>query len=631
MAKFVRLPDSRCIRLLSLDSNSISHRLISATMFSKNLNDPELQTSYSFDALSYVWGPADNSSNVILVNGWSCAVRENLWSYLKHSTNDANIPRLLWVDALCIDQDNVDERNNQVRLMPEIYRTAQSVVVWLGPADLYSDMILDFAEKEHVYRSSHHHHRRRNQSGPSDEVVLREAVENFVRREYWSRTWIIQEFLLGRNLKIRCGGRQVSGFAAERLCSSVSWILESLEASGQTSSPIGRQHLFKQRLEKTLGPRKVSLLELIARNQYSLCSDPHDKIFALLGLVTDPTNPVDNILVDYRQPLEELLAEVLVCSNVHPKDIFRYASLLKDYLQIGSGKNAHIADGNVKPGNPDELTQHRTDVPLTKPSAIKFYRQITARATRFNAQGFRTGKIVTVATGDTVKLPPLSRASHSSNSMAYQPNNDNKNILDGILRDSTTIPKDNVDKVAWDHFAAELTSADLVRLQAPMQTLRSISERCTTVMDAPSHSECSNSAPRSAGSASRPDGDPTSVFAIAVVLFSQRANQHFAPALTYGSCKKGDLVVQFPGFDVGLTVACPSHSEPLMKLTGRLMCSTERSSGEVSAIGIAVFDQETRQRFKFDIIQSPSDCRPMTENDILNLQLTSSELLQLVR
>ena len=56
----------------------------------------------------------------------------NLFKALQHLRLDT-APRVLWVDAICIDQDNIPERDAQVQLMGNIYRTAGRVIVWLGP------------------------------------------------------------------------------------------------------------------------------------------------------------------------------------------------------------------------------------------------------------------------------------------------------------------------------------------------------------------------------------------------------------------------------------------------------------------------------------------------------------------
>lgn len=85
-----------------------------------------------YDALSYTWG-RPNIVKGIELNGTRVDVRENLWSALVHLRN-ATEGRVIWIDALCIDQNSLEEKNHQVKLMAYIYSRAETVLVWLGPA-----------------------------------------------------------------------------------------------------------------------------------------------------------------------------------------------------------------------------------------------------------------------------------------------------------------------------------------------------------------------------------------------------------------------------------------------------------------------------------------------------------------
>jgi hypothetical protein len=91
--------------------------------------DPELV----YEALSYVWG-SKRSPNIAHVNDKLFSVGENLDCALRHLRYmDRN--RVLWIDALCIDQANTSERSSQVQLMGYVCRNASAVAIWLGPGD----------------------------------------------------------------------------------------------------------------------------------------------------------------------------------------------------------------------------------------------------------------------------------------------------------------------------------------------------------------------------------------------------------------------------------------------------------------------------------------------------------------
>jgi hypothetical protein len=95
------------------------------------LRNSRLSNNPDYEALSYVWGDPHNTKQIILSDKKFnvTTTLEAALRRLRHSRK----PRLLWIDALCIDQGNVSERISQVQQMGAIYRSAREVVVWLGP------------------------------------------------------------------------------------------------------------------------------------------------------------------------------------------------------------------------------------------------------------------------------------------------------------------------------------------------------------------------------------------------------------------------------------------------------------------------------------------------------------------
>ncbi|KAK0729527.1 heterokaryon incompatibility, partial [Lasiosphaeris hirsuta] len=92
------------------------------------VTDPE-----RYDALSYVWGDMNVREHDLVCNGVVIKITRNLWTALRAVW--AKSPgRRLWVDAICINQDDIPERNQQVNMMGDIYRRAERVIVWLGEA-----------------------------------------------------------------------------------------------------------------------------------------------------------------------------------------------------------------------------------------------------------------------------------------------------------------------------------------------------------------------------------------------------------------------------------------------------------------------------------------------------------------
>ncbi|KAH9207808.1 heterokaryon incompatibility protein-domain-containing protein, partial [Leptodontidium sp. 2 PMI_412] len=90
----------------------------------------DLETAPPYEALSYVWGTPDPTLD-ILCNGKAIPVGPNLYSALRHLRGGYGT-RIIWIDAICINQADSDERSKQVLFMNAIYRKAQHVTVWLG-------------------------------------------------------------------------------------------------------------------------------------------------------------------------------------------------------------------------------------------------------------------------------------------------------------------------------------------------------------------------------------------------------------------------------------------------------------------------------------------------------------------
>lgn len=94
-----------------------------------------------YEALSYVWG-SDSTPRCIFLDGTTLSITDNLYAALLH-LRDHQLPRMLWVDAVCISQQDEQEKGYQIQLMPTIYSRASHVIVWLGRAADHSDRALD--------------------------------------------------------------------------------------------------------------------------------------------------------------------------------------------------------------------------------------------------------------------------------------------------------------------------------------------------------------------------------------------------------------------------------------------------------------------------------------------------------
>jgi len=164
------------IRLLHLEPiSSLDRNLLKCTLQHVKLSDKP-----RYEALSYMWGPIKMKS--LEINGKRCDVRENLWQALFHLQKD--VTRVIWIDAVCINQGNIDERNYQVSQMGVVYNKAWRVISWLGPDNPSTELGI-WALNNHVEFLSR----------PITESWIDQlnAVKMLCHSKYWTRLWIIQE------------------------------------------------------------------------------------------------------------------------------------------------------------------------------------------------------------------------------------------------------------------------------------------------------------------------------------------------------------------------------------------------------------------------------------------------------
>ncbi|KEQ85627.1 HET-domain-containing protein, partial [Aureobasidium pullulans EXF-150] len=125
----VRLEDSsKQIRLMRILPGT-SDQDVCCELLTRQLESPHEDSNGDYEALSYVWGPF--SGKRIVLCGLNYEVTDNLFNALRRLRGKEST-KLLWIDAICINQPNLKERNAQIGKMCDIYHSACSVIVWLG-------------------------------------------------------------------------------------------------------------------------------------------------------------------------------------------------------------------------------------------------------------------------------------------------------------------------------------------------------------------------------------------------------------------------------------------------------------------------------------------------------------------
>ena len=273
-------------------------------------------------ALSYVWG-SDKRCHKIRVNGQRFFVRKNVYDFLCHSTGTLKDCKI-WIDAIRLNQSDDNERNHQVRRMTEIYRSAECVLVWLGWEDPSLTQLFEVCSLfSHDTRPQHIARLTSNRL-----TRLCQAYDLLCSHVYWTRLWIVPEVLSAQKIVLSYGihrlpwaGLEVIGsycrawkrrdrFAAPITTCSMDTMMGDVKRSNQNEAR-GLQGLLRRCGMKT-------------------CSDPRDRVFALLGLAED----IDGSWVEYRYNRQALYTVLLLKALTKNWNISEFAQLLSQMLGL---------------------------------------------------------------------------------------------------------------------------------------------------------------------------------------------------------------------------------------------------------------------------------------------------------
>lgn len=254
-----------------------------------------------FEALSYAWGDPAKTTPVF-INDSRIMVSHNLGVALQHLRH-SHSSRNLWIDALCINQEDLEERNHQVFLMNRIYATADHVLVWLGEdrnrSHIAMDRLKTLAEGDKLDV---------NESRPLREFIYPAVID----REWWGRLWVVQEVVLAKSEPtIICGSKSLPWNSFMRGCEAVHMTMLMVE-NERISIKCGLQHwlqgLRQNFSSETYGTTRLPLTALLTRTKPFRTSDSRDKIFGCLGLVGMADR--EALKPDYQKPTQLVYWEV---------------------------------------------------------------------------------------------------------------------------------------------------------------------------------------------------------------------------------------------------------------------------------------------------------------------------------
>ncbi|KAI2473329.1 heterokaryon incompatibility protein-domain-containing protein [Annulohypoxylon bovei var. microspora] len=395
----------------------------------------DISPTLEFEALSYTWGnPKDLIP--IEVNGEMISVTKNLataLTYLRKGSSE----RYLWIDAICINQNDLNERSAQVAMMGKIYQTATRVISWLGTRDLLFD---PFVEMEHAtllfdhikflkkyppfqeylegngsqtpYSKFEKHKSIFNDGLYSLQLLIGERERE--KPAYWQRAWIIQEVASAGRLILQSGPYTISeediGLVTEFISSpKVAGLMDGRYEQRKSRSHF-RSDLFvpisiyrsllypnqedkEKRVARIRGPMKI--LSLLRHNRSRFCADKRDKVYAILGLSDLGSSTHPGIIVDYNKPIPEVYIGIVqaIIDSTFDLEVLCSTNLAESAALPGLPSWVPNWGAQKSPDTCERpLSYHYQEATGTIPADYKFWTDGKARI--LSATGFCFGSVL---------------------------------------------------------------------------------------------------------------------------------------------------------------------------------------------------------------------------------------------
>jgi hypothetical protein len=256
-----------------------------------------LNQAPQYEALSYTWGSNEDRQTISCgPDGATIDVTSNCKSSLRRLRRSTE-SRLVWIDAICINQSDIPERNAQVAIMGQIYQKASLVIVDIGETSKDSEAALFAIQNVSLTRLY-------------DTMMgldIQDCVDNLYGRPWFERIWILQEVFMAREATVLCGTTLVPWMAFKPL---EIWVWNN-GAAGENWHMALPSHnpvplTIGSRSNKTYTARQ-DFLDLLCKGRTCKATEPRDKVFALLPLLEDAKDIL--FQADYSKSAETVFIE----------------------------------------------------------------------------------------------------------------------------------------------------------------------------------------------------------------------------------------------------------------------------------------------------------------------------------
>ena len=331
---------------------------------------PEFRYEWGdFMALSYTWGDP-TIGREILVNGHSLMVTKNVDDCLRTLRSKPYTEKgwMFWIDAICINQENIIERASQVSKMHEIYTKAWTPLIWLGEQvegskdafDLIETLAREYSSRDGATQLTNALHQNSEHFGKG----RWRALYDVVCRRYWRRLWILQEAALGRSTTpVLCGDRTLPWAQfppAFNLLANTDEVINTyitselkdvnlpLDLAIWSNLKIANDIQVLQ--ERHSNGQRANMYRLLGLSLTAFASDPRDKVYGMLGLMDESVARL--IVADYTDTVANVYRSFALATiqGTRSLDIIRHSAPIE-----GSKIPSWVPDWRPK----------RASVPLT--------------------------------------------------------------------------------------------------------------------------------------------------------------------------------------------------------------------------------------------------------------------------
>ena len=255
-----------------------------------------------YQALSYTWGQPQRSDRVIVNDRFYINVTPNLLGALVHLRRKRSVT--IWIDAICINQEDIAERSSQVRLMAPIYWGAKKIIVWIDPGSpsKYSDdaPCIVVCPPKGLWSKATDGQWVKTGEGERHILELPQYALQMFQRPWFTRIWILQEIVYARRITILFGKREIEwdealDWARSHQCRELDSRNTSVEEPVKFAMAMTTMmDDWRSRVQN--GILNLPLSACAHESQFCESTDPKDKIFALLSIARDVSEHFD---VDY--------------------------------------------------------------------------------------------------------------------------------------------------------------------------------------------------------------------------------------------------------------------------------------------------------------------------------------------